>query len=108
MKANCCNAQFIVESGPESAPDPREENSERKNNRLTLLIVVAAIVCMAGVLILPQPDLPDFVINGAKSPTVVRIRAKIVSSSGMGYLGFVNPALGVKSTSRIWLTDRIC
>ena len=67
-----------------------------KRSRVALLIIiVAALVCVAGVLILPQVDLPDFVLNGSKAPTITAVHGKpSSSSSGFSYLNILNPILG--------------
>lgn len=43
----------------------------------TIVLVAALIVCAVGILILPQVDLPDFVLNPAKCPTIAKIHGKI-------------------------------
>jgi hypothetical protein len=66
-----------------------------KRNRIALLIVIVAVVCVAGVLILPQVDLPDFVLSGSKAPTITAVHGKPASSSsGFSYLDILNPTLG--------------
>jgi hypothetical protein len=67
-----------------------------KASRIALLIVIAATVaCVAGVLILPQVDLPDFVLNGSKAPTIIVVHGKPTSSStGFSHLDILNPILG--------------
>jgi len=66
-----------------------------KGSRIALLIIIVATrVCVAGVLILPQVDLPDFVLNGSKAPTITAVHGKLsLSSSGVGYLDILNSVL---------------
>lgn len=52
----------------------------RERTVVTFLIVVAVLVCLAGVLILPQVDLPAFVLNGSKNLTALAAHAKRISS----------------------------
>jgi hypothetical protein len=67
-----------------------------KASRIVLLIVIAAtVICVAGVLILPQVDLPEFVLNGSKALTITTVHGKPTSSStGPSHLDIVNPILG--------------
>jgi hypothetical protein len=58
-----------------------------------LIIIVVTLVCVAGVLILPQVDLPNFLVNGSKSPTITVIHAAThLSSYRFDDLGISNPA----------------
>lgn len=45
------------------------------------LIIIAIIVCALGILILPQVDLPDFVLNGSKCPSVAKVHVRAASAS---------------------------
>ena len=59
-----------------------------------VVLIVATVVCVAGVLILPQVDLPDFVLNGTKLPTASVVHAKRSSSSSIfDYWDILNPTL---------------
>ena len=59
-----------------------------------LILLVATIVCVAGVLILPQVDLPDFVLNGSKVSVITAFHVRPVSSSsGSHFLEIRNPVL---------------
>jgi len=51
----------------------------RERTVLTFLIVVGILVCVAGVLILPQVDLPAFALNGSRNLTAPAVHAKRVS-----------------------------
>jgi len=77
-----------------------------KASRIALLIFIAAtVICVAGVLILPQVDLPDFVLNGSKAPTIAAAHGKPASSSnGFSHLDILNPILGA---SRLYKSDSI-
>jgi len=46
----------------------------------TFVLIAAIIVCALGILILPQVDLPDFVLNGSKCPTIAKAHCKIAST----------------------------
>jgi hypothetical protein len=46
----------------------------------TFVLIIALIVCAAGILILPQVDLPDFVMNRSNCSTIASIHGKIASS----------------------------
>jgi hypothetical protein len=52
-----------------------------KHSVATLLIVTAIVVCALGILILPQVDLPDFVLNGAKVPKITVVHGRDTGSS---------------------------
>ena len=43
----------------------------RPSKTASLIIIVAALVCVTGVLILPQVDLPDFTLRGSVASVVV-------------------------------------
>jgi hypothetical protein len=66
-----------------------------KASRIATLIIIAAIaICVAGVLILPQVDLPDFVLNGSKAHTITAVHGKPTSSSNsFSHVGILNPIL---------------
>lgn len=59
-----------------------------KRRKIAALIIIATVICVAGVLILPQVDLPDFVIKGGKSLTITPLHIDGASSS-FGYLAIV-------------------
>ena len=61
---------------------------------LSLLVIAAVVVCVAGVLILPQVDLPAFVLNGAKVPTAAAAHVHAAPTSGISYLEVLRPTLG--------------
>jgi hypothetical protein len=65
---------------------------------LLLTIVVATMVCVLGVLILPQVDLPDFVLNGSKVPTITAVHTNPASSSP-GFGGSDIVSLAPRSSS---------
>jgi hypothetical protein len=52
-----------------------------KHNWAALLIVTAVAVCILGLLILPQVDPADFVLNGAKVPTITVVHSKDMASA---------------------------
>jgi hypothetical protein len=52
-----------------------------KHNWATLLIITAVAVCILGLLILPQVDPGDFVLNGAKVPRITVVHAREIASS---------------------------
>ena len=60
-----------------------EDKVAPKRSRVALVVILATIVCVAGVLILPQVDLPDFMINGSKSFTTAVAHAKLASSASV-------------------------
>jgi hypothetical protein len=52
-----------------------------KHNWSVLLIVAAVAVCILGLLILPQVDPGDFVLNGAKVPRITAVHSREMASS---------------------------
>jgi hypothetical protein len=57
-------------------------------NFANFLIIFAIVVCVAGVLILPQVDLPDFVLNGSKVLAAPIVHAKTISSCSISHSSF--------------------
>jgi len=88
----------IIQNKPEGEVDV-------KRARIALLvIIVATIVCVAGVLILPQVDLPDFVLNGTKLPTVNIIHAKrALASLSFSDLNILNPTFELRRSRQSFL-----
>jgi hypothetical protein len=58
------------------------EMANSKHSWATFLILTAVAVCILGLLILPQVDPADFVLNGAKVPKISVVHGKDTSSSG--------------------------
>lgn len=52
-----------------------------KYNWAVLLIIAAVALCILGLLILPQVDPADFVLNGAKVPRITVVHSKDAASS---------------------------
>ena len=52
-----------------------------KRDWASLLIVTAIAVCILGLLILPQVDPADFVLNGTKVPRITVVHSKETASS---------------------------
>ena len=52
-----------------------------KHNWTLLLIITAVAVCIVGLLILPQVDPGDFVLNGAKVPRITVVHSREMASS---------------------------
>jgi hypothetical protein len=90
-----CGSPIHYRIPAQDASDQLEVAVDIKGSRIALLIIiVATLVCVAGVLILPQVDLPDFVLNGSKAPTITAVHGKLsLSSSGVGYLDILNSVL---------------
>ena len=87
--------QFIVQFTHQLLSDQPEGAVDVKASRIATLIIIAAIaICVAGVLILPQVDLPDFVLNGSKAHTITAVHGKPTSSSNsFSHVGILNPIL---------------
>ena len=66
----------------------------------TFVLIAALIVCAVGILILPQVDLPDFVLNRSNCPTIAKVHGKIASSSLGEHLPRPSLSLGANGLSR--------
>ena len=93
---DCCGNPIYCRTHARDASGQLEGAVDVKASRITLLIIIAAtVICVAGVLILPQVDLPDFVLNGSKAPAITTVHGKPTSSSnGFSHLDILNPILG--------------
>lgn len=56
-----------------------------------LLVIVVVLVCVAGVLILPQVDLPDFVVQSSRGTVMSLLH------SSNGFYSILKSSLGVLS-----------